>query len=52
MKLADTLLLAASAAFLFISIYEIVTKGISFAYWSIMLSVIFFFWFTYRKYQK
>lgn len=49
MKLVDTILLASSAAFLVIGIYEAVTQGISFAYWSIMLSVIFFFWFTYRK---
>lgn len=49
MKLVDTLLLALSAAFLFIGVYEVATQGISFAYWSLMLAVIFFFWFTYRK---
>jgi hypothetical protein len=49
MKLRDTILLALSAAFLIIGIYEIATQGLSFAYWSLMLAVIFFFWFTYRK---
>ena len=49
MKLADTILLTLAAAFLLIGVYEIVTKGLSFAYWSLMLAVIFFFWFSYRK---
>lgn len=49
MKLPDTILLALAAAFLIIGIYEIATKGVSFAYWSLMLAIIFFFWFTYRK---
>jgi len=49
MKLPDTILLCLSAAFLIIGFYEIYARGISFAYWSLMLSVIFFFWFTYRK---
>lgn len=49
MKLQDTILLALSAAFLIIGVYEIATQGLSFAYWSLMLGVIFFFWFTYRK---
>ncbi len=49
MKLLDTILLCLAAAFLLISVYEIWARGISFAYWSIMLSVVFLFWFTYRK---
>jgi hypothetical protein len=49
MKLWDTLLLSASVAFLVIGIYENTTQGLSFAYWSLMLSIIFFFWFMYRK---
>jgi hypothetical protein len=49
MKLFDTILLALSAACLIIAIYEIATQGLSFAYGSLMLAVIFFFWFTYRK---
>jgi hypothetical protein len=49
MKLWDTILLCLAAAFLLISAFEIWARGISFAYWSIMLSIVFFFWFTYRK---
>lgn len=49
MKLGNTILLALSAAFLIIGVYEVATKGLSFAYWSLMLAVIFFFWFSYRK---
>ena len=49
MKLVDTLILAASAAFLIIGVYEIATQGVSFAYPFMMLAVIFFFWFSYRK---
>jgi len=49
MKLWDTILLSLSAAFLLISCYEIYARGISFAYWGIMLSIIFFFWYGYRK---
>lgn len=49
MKLWDTILLCLTAAFLLISAWEIYARGVSFAYWSIMLSIIFFFWFAYRK---
>jgi hypothetical protein len=49
MKLLDTLLLSATAAFLAIGVYELYSQGLSFAYPSLMLAIIFFFWFTYRK---
>lgn len=49
MKLGDTVLLALTAAFLIIGIYETITQGLSFAYPFLMLAIIFFFWFTYRK---
>ncbi|HZY82420.1 MAG TPA: hypothetical protein VFE50_23000 [Cyclobacteriaceae bacterium] len=49
MKLWDTILLSLTAAFLVIGIYEVVTQDLSFAYPFLMLAIIFFFWFTYRK---
>jgi hypothetical protein len=49
LKLADAILLSLSTAFLFISIAEIYTHGVKAAYWSIMLTIVFFFWYGYRK---
>ena len=49
MKLPDIILLSLSAAFLLIGSFETVKLGISNAYWSFMLSIIFFFWYGYRK---
>lgn len=49
MPLTSILLLALSIVFLIIGIYESITLGIGQAYWSIMLSVAFFFIYTYRK---
>jgi VIT1/CCC1 family predicted Fe2+/Mn2+ transporter len=49
LKLADVILLSLSTAFLFISIYEMYHYGLNAAYWSIMFTIIFFFWYGYRK---
>jgi hypothetical protein len=49
MKLVDVLILSLAVAFVIIGIYEVMTRGISFAYWSIMLSTGLFFLFVYRK---
>jgi len=49
MSLTSILLLALSFVFLVIGIYETIALGIGQAYWSIMLSVAFFFIYTYRK---
>ncbi|MBX2965309.1 MAG: hypothetical protein KF845_04125 [Cyclobacteriaceae bacterium] len=49
MKLPDILLLSLSVVFLIIGIHQIMTLGLGDAYWAIMLSVVFFFIFTYRK---
>jgi hypothetical protein len=49
MKLLDTILLSLAAVFLIIGIYEIVRWGVGHAYWSVMLSIILFFVYTYRK---
>lgn len=49
MKLFDTILLSLSAAFLLIGIYELYEFGLSHAYWSLMLSLVAFFAYAYRK---
>ncbi|MEK6783018.1 MAG: hypothetical protein AABY93_15065 [Bacteroidota bacterium] len=49
MKLIDTILLSLSVVCLIIGIYEIMTMGIGYAYWSIMLSIVLFFYYTMRK---
>lgn len=49
MKLADTIILALAVVFIIISVYEIITKGIAHAYWAVMLGIILFFVYNYRK---
>ncbi|MFM8914565.1 MAG: hypothetical protein ACKOE6_16855 [Flammeovirgaceae bacterium] len=49
MKLLDVVLLSLAAGFVIIGIYEVMTLGIGHAYWSIMLSMILFFAYNYRK---
>lgn len=49
MKLIDTLIFSLAVVFLIIGIYEIMTLGIGQAYWSVMLSMVLFFYFTMRK---
>ena len=49
MKLTDTILFSLAVVFLIIGIYEIMTLGVGSAYWSIMLSIVLFFYFTLRK---
>ena len=52
MNLVDVLLLSLAAVFIIIGIYEIMAFGLGQAYWAIMLSVIAFFIFSYRKRRK
>lgn len=52
MKLLDTLLLSLSVVFIIIGIYETMQYGLGHAYWSVMLSVVLFFAYGYRKSQK
>ncbi|MBY0435874.1 MAG: hypothetical protein K2U26_17400 [Cyclobacteriaceae bacterium] len=52
MKLFDTLLLSLGVVFIIISIYEVMAQGLSYAYSSLMLALLSFFWFTYRKKSK
>ena len=49
MSLTSIILLSLSIVFLVIGVYEGITLGIGQAYWSVMLSVAFFFIYTYRK---
>jgi hypothetical protein len=49
MKLFDIILLSLGVVFIIISAYEVMTRGLGEAYIFIMLAMIFFFWFTYRK---
>jgi hypothetical protein len=49
MKLADILLLSLAVVFIIIGIYEIMALGTGQAYWAIMLSIVFFFLYVYRK---
>jgi hypothetical protein len=49
MKLLDVALLSLAAGFVIIGIYEVMTLGIGHAYWAIMLSLILFFVYNYRK---
>ena len=49
MKLIDTIILSLAVVFIIIGIYEIITKGIGHAYWAVMLAIILFFVYNYRK---
>ncbi len=49
MKLIDILLLSLASFFIIIAIYEIMTVGIGQAYWLVMMAVMLFFIYTYRK---
>jgi hypothetical protein len=52
MKLADVLILSLAVVFTIIGIYEIIRFGIGSGYWSVMLAVILFFVYNYRKQSK
>jgi len=49
MKLSNVLLLSLAVAFTIIGIAEMMTRGIQNGYWAVMLSVVFFFLYLYRK---
>ena len=49
MKLADSLLLAGSAAFLLIGIHQAMTYGVQNGYFFFMVSSGLFLWYTLRK---
>lgn len=49
MKLSETLLLAASAAFLLIAVHQGITFGLQSSYFFLMVSTGLFLWYTLRK---
>jgi hypothetical protein len=49
MSLPTVILLSLSFVFLVIGVHQTVTVGVGHGYWSIMLSVMFFFILAYRK---
>ena len=52
MKLFDTLLLAASAAFLLIGVHQGITFGLQSSYFFLMVSSGLFLWYSLRKKKK
>jgi len=52
MNFVDVLLLSLAAVFIIIGIYEVMALGLGQAYWAIMLSVVLFFIYSYRKRRK
>jgi hypothetical protein len=49
MKLVDALLLSLAAAFVIIGMYEMMALGVAQGYWAIMVSIVLFFYYGYRK---
>jgi len=52
MKLFDTLLLSIGVALVIMGIYEVMTRGLLFAYAFLMPSTVIFLWLVYRKRSK
>lgn len=52
MRLFDVILLALCAVGMIIGIYEVMAVGLGQGYFPIMMSLLFFFWFVYRKKSK
>jgi hypothetical protein len=52
MKLFDIILLSLGVVFIIIGAYEVMAVGLGQAYTSLMLAMLMFFWFTYRKKSK
>ena len=49
MKLFDTVLLSLGVVFVIIGMYEVMAVGLGKAYIFLMLAIVLFLWFTYRK---
>lgn len=49
MKLFDVILLSLSVVGMIIGIYEVMAVGLGRAYFPLMVAMLFFFWFVYRK---
>ena len=52
MKLFDTVLLSLGVVFIIIGAYEVMASGLGQAYGFLMLAMLMFFWFTFRKKSK
>lgn len=52
MKLVDIIILSLAAFFVIIGIYETMTVGIGQAYWEVMMAIMLFFIYTFRKLKK
>jgi amino acid permease len=52
MKLLDVVILALAVVFLIIGIDQSITLGFASAYWALMLALILFFLYTFRKRKK
>ncbi len=49
MRLLDAVILSLSVGFFIIGVHQVMTLGIAYAYWLLMLSVILLFWYSIRK---
>lgn len=49
MKLVDVIILSLAVVFIIIGMYETMRWGIGHSYWSLMLAMILFFYYNYRK---
>ncbi len=49
MKFWDIIILSLAAFFIIIAIYETMAVGIGHAYWLVMMAIMLFFLYTYRK---
>jgi hypothetical protein len=49
MKFWDIIILSLAAFFVIIAIYETMAVGIGQAYWLVMMAIMLFFLYTYRK---
>lgn len=49
MKVPDVILLSLSIAFLLIGAHQIATVGFGNGYWAVMLALVFFFLFNFRR---
>jgi Flp pilus assembly protein TadB len=52
MKLFDSLLLSIGVALVIMGIYEVMTRGLLYAYAFLMPAIVIFLWFVYRKRSK
>ena len=52
MRLSDIVILSLGVVFLIIGIDQIITLGLGHAYWAIMVAMVLFFIYTFRKEKK